>query len=95
LYILIAQLICGPSHGCPILNIDYNEEALFFFSEPDMDCLNHQCDMLIQACTYEDHMALGPGQCPIVLIYNTDNNRESVEQFFSLVPVKEILLQMA
>jgi hypothetical protein len=38
--------------------------------QPDMDCLNHQCDMQIQACTYEDHMALGPGQCPIVLIFN-------------------------
>ena len=60
-----------------------------------MDCLKDQWDMQIQACTYEDHRALGPGQCPIVLNFNTDNNRESVETLFSKVPVKEILLQMA
>jgi hypothetical protein len=42
--------------------IDYNEETLIFFlSEPDMDWLNHQCDMQIQACTYEDHRVYGPG----------------------------------
>jgi hypothetical protein len=31
------------------------------------------------------------GRCPIVLIFNTDNNRESVEQIFSKVPVKEMV----
>ena len=51
--------------------------------------------MQIQACAYEDHRVLGPGQCPIVLIFNTDSNRKSVEKLFSDVPVKEILLQMA
>ena len=79
-----AQSICSPSYEGPILNIDYNEEILIcFLSEADMDWLNHQCDMQIQACTYEDHRALGPGQYPIVLNFNTDNNRESVETLFS------------
>ena len=73
--------VCCPSHRGPILNVDYNEEALFFFSQNQIWI--HWIISVI--CRFKlAHMKttefVGPGRCLIVLFFNTGTNRESVEK---------------
>jgi hypothetical protein len=56
----------------------------FFLSEPDMDWWNHQCDMQIQACTYEDHRVYGPGVSVLLFKFLTQTAIGKVLQNYFL-----------